>query len=223
MAGVDIADKLATPGLVPASALGWAEPPSAIPRIGRRRGVLVAKYLLPVMGIALLSSIAAWPEIARHFDHNRITWRQASGVVPASGHMIEPRYHGIDERQQPYTVSATTADRAGPTRVNLAAPVGDLTLANGTWLLLRAKQGVFVQHSNELDLSRDVTLYRQDGTIMTSATATMNLRQGAASSDSYTHAEGPFGTLDAQGFTIVDKGTVVQFHGPAKLVLNGGH
>jgi len=27
--------------------------------------------------------------------------------------------------------------------------------------------------------------------------------------------------LDAQGFTLLDKGDVVQFHGPARLVLNG--
>jgi hypothetical protein len=36
-----------------------------------------------------------------------------------------------------------------------------------------------------------------------------------------THAEGPFGVLDAQGFTLVDKGAAIQFHGPAKLTLNG--
>jgi lipopolysaccharide export system protein LptC len=51
----------------------------------------------------------------------------------------------------------------------------------------------------------------------------MNLKQGAATSNDYTHAEGPFGTLDAEGFTLVDRGGVIQFHGPAKLVLNGAH
>jgi lipopolysaccharide export system protein LptC len=135
--------------------------------------------------------------------------------------MLRPRYRGVDERQRPYTVSADTAHRAGPERINLVAPVGDLTLENGTWLLLRAKTGVFIQHANELDLAKAVTLYRQDGTIMRSATATMNLKLGAATSNDYTHAEGPFGTLDAEGFTLVDKGSVIQFHGPAKLVLNG--
>jgi lipopolysaccharide export system protein LptC len=51
----------------------------------------------------------------------------------------------------------------------------------------------------------------------------MNLKQGAAASNDYTHAEGPFGTLDAQGFMLVDKGNVIQFFGPARLVLNGAH
>jgi lipopolysaccharide export system protein LptC len=35
------------------------------------------------------------------------------------------------------------------------------------------------------------------------------------------HAEGPFGTLDAQGFALTDKGSVIQFTGPGRLVLNG--
>ena len=36
-----------------------------------------------------------------------------------------------------------------------------------------------------------------------------------------TRAEGPFGTLEAQGFAVVDQGAVIQFTGPARLVMNG--
>ncbi len=186
----------------------------------RRHGVRVAKYVLPVVALALLSSIALWPELSRTVARGRVTWRRLTALSMNAGQMLKPRYHGLDERGRPYTVSADHADRDGPIRLNLQAPVGDLTQENGTWLLLRAKTGVFMQHINELDLQGDVTLYRQDGTTMTTATATTNLKQGAATSDEYTHAEGPFGILDAQGFTMVDRGAVVQFHGPAHLVLN---
>ncbi len=182
----------------------------------------VVKYILPLAALALLSSIALWPELTRTVENGRVTWRRLT-MITGNGQMLRPRYHGLDGRDRPYTVSADTADRDGPVRINLAAPVGDVTLQNGTWMLLRAKKGVFLQHSNELDLADTVTLYRQDGTTMVSNTATMNLKQGAATSDEYTHAEGPFGTLDAQGFTLVDRGGVIQFHGPAKLVLNGSH
>jgi len=80
---------------------------------------------------------------------------------------------------------------------------------------------VFLQHANQLDLSGAVTLYRDDGTTMTTASASVDLKNGAAASAEPTHAEGPFGTLDAQGFTLTDKGTAIQFAGPAHLVLNG--
>jgi lipopolysaccharide export system protein LptC len=222
VAGIDVSDRPGADNFLAVPPLSWAAP--LPPPLARRRwGIRVAKFVLPLIAVALLASIALWPELSRSLASGRVTWRRLAAIDPGSGQMVRPRYRGVDERQRPYTVSADTADRAGPERLNLVAPVGDLTLENGTWLLLRAKTGVFIQHANELDLAKAVTLYRQDGTIMRSATATMNLRLGAATSNDYTHAEGPFGTLDAEGFTLVDKGSVIQFHGPAKLVLNGAH
>ena len=53
--------------------------------------------------------------------------------------------------------------------------------------------------------------------------AAIDLHAGAAAGRRRTHAEGPFGTLDAQGFALLDKGDVIQFTGPAKLVLNEAH
>jgi lipopolysaccharide export system protein LptC len=222
MVGIDIADRVPADNFLQTAPVSWATPlPSSPPR--RSRMVRVAKYVLPLIAVALLASIALWPELSRNLASGRVTWRRLAAVDPDAGQMLHPRYRGMDERQRPYTVSADSANRAGPERLNLVAPAGDVTLQNGTWLMLRASTGVFMQHSNELDLARAVTLYRQDGTIMRSATATMNLKLGAATSNDYTHAEGPFGTLDAEGFTLVDKGSVIQFHGPAKLVLNGAH
>jgi lipopolysaccharide export system protein LptC len=223
MAGIDVAERPVADAFLQVQPVSWAVPPSRPPRVGRRWAVHIAKYCLPVVAVVLLLSIALWPELQRGLQSGRVTWRRLGAIDADAGQMVRPRYRGVDERQRPYTISADTADRAGTERLNLVAPVGDVTLANGTWLLLRAKTGVFIQHANELDLAKAVTLYRQDGTIMRSATATINLKLGAATSNDYTHAEGPFGTLDAEGFTMVDKGSLIQFRGPAKLVLNGAH
>ncbi len=223
MAGIDIAERPAADTFLQVQPVSWVVPPPRPYLVRRRWAVRIAKYILPVIAVALLGSIAMWPEWSRSLQGGRVTWRRLAAIDPDAGQMVRPRYRGVDERQRPYTISADFADRAGPERLNLTAPVGDVTLQNGTWLLLRAKTGVFIQHANELDLAKAVTLYRQDGTIMRSATATMNLKLGAATSNDYTHAEGPFGTLDAEGFTLVDKGSVIQFRGPAKLVLNGAH
>ncbi len=211
-ARLDLAEPLALPGV------GMA--PRVARRLARRgRLVRIAKYALPVMALALLSTIALWPELSRTIANGRVTWHRLTMVDASSGQMVSPRYRGVDGRNQPYMVSAATADQAGPDRVNLVRPRGDVTLSSGVWMQVQSRAGVFQQHENQLDLSGNVTLYRQDGTTLNAATATIDLRQGAATSDSPTHAEGTFGTLDAQGFTLVDKGGVVQFHGPAKLVL----
>ena len=51
--------------------------------------------------------------------------------------------------------------------------------------------------------------------------AAVDMKNGAAAGTQPVYAEGPFGTLDAHGFALVDKGSVVQFTGPARLVMNG--
>ena len=195
--------------------------PPAPGTIARRRLLVnITKWLLPVGALALLSSIALWPEFDRATEQARVAYHRLSGSVDGA-QVTDAKYHGVDEHNRPYTVTAVTAVQVDQNRVNLTTPKGDVTLANGTWLMLQSKNGVFMQHENMLDLSGDVFLYRDDGTTMRTQSATMDLKNGAATSAEATHAEGPFGTLDATGFTLTDKGAVVQFPGPARLVMNG--
>ncbi len=70
-----------------------------------------------------------------------------------------------------------------------------------------------MQHAGLLDLSGDVALYRDNGVTLRTQSAAMDLKAGAAAGNEATHAEGPFGTLDSQGFALVDKGDVIQFDG----------
>jgi len=192
-------------------------------RLVRRRATLTAvKWLLPLGALLLLGAVALWPELNRIIGSSRLAMRGLAAVELGTGRMVAPRYRGVDARGRPYTVTADSAKEAGPERIDLVAPKGDVVMQNGAWLMLEGRDGVYMQHTGQLDLSGDVTLYRQDGTVMTSDTADVDLKQDSAASNDRTHAEGPFGTLDAQGFVLVDKGAVIQFQGPAHMVLNGG-
>jgi len=186
----------------------------------RRHRITLAKFVLPGAALLLLCTIAAWPEVERIEGGARNAIAHLSGDITAA-RVTDATYHSVDAQNRPYTLTATTAQQDGPDRINLTSPKGDITLQNGTWLMVRAKQGVYMQHTNQLDLSHDVTLYRDDGTTLVTASASLDLAQGAAAGAEPVHAEGPFGTLEAQGFTATDKGTSIDFAGPAKLVLNG--
>src|SRR6185312_13820161 len=187
----------------------------------RRLAIRVAKWLLPATALALLSLLALWPELENVNDQARLAFRRMTESV-GGARLIDAEYHGLDEAGRPYTVRASVAQQDGPERINLTTPKGDITLGDGTWLMLQSKQGVYMQHAQQLDLSREVTLYRDDGTTMVTASASIDLKNGVATGSEPVHAEGPFGTLDAKGgFTLVDKGAAVQFTGPAHLVLNG--
>lgn len=193
-------------------------------RIARRRFVInLTKWVLPAAAMALLALIALWPEIDSAATKARLAMSHVSGEVEG-GKLIEARYNGVDEKGRPYTLTAATAWQITAQKVGLTLPKGDITLQNGTWLMLNSKEGTFIQGLNQLDLVKDVTLYRDDGTTMHTESASIDMKAGAAAGSEPVHVEGPFGVLDARGFTVMDKGNAIDFPGPAHVVLNGaGH
>ncbi len=190
-------------------------------RIARRRMLItLTKYLLPLGAIALLTTVALWPDFNGHKDSTRFSLSNVSGEIEGA-RLKHAKYHGVDEKGQPYTLTAETARQMDPERVELTKPQGDITQENGVWLNLRAEHGMFMQKANMLDLWQDVALYRDDGTTLNTASVTLDIKNNTATGGEPVHAEGPFGVLDAQGFTLSDKGTAIQFTGPAHIVLNG--
>ncbi len=206
--------------LMEAAASRLRQAPGARALIRRRFTIRLTKYLLPAVALALLTAIALWPEFDRATERARISFRRIVAEIEGAT-MVEPRYRGVDERNRPYTVTAEKARQASKDRIDLTAPKADITMEDGRWLMLQSRKGVYIQSDNHLDLSEDVTLYRDDGTTMTTATASIDLKAGAALSDDPVHVEGPFGVIDAQGFAVIDKGEAVHFTGPARAVLNG--
>lgn len=186
----------------------------------RRWAIRISKFMLPAAALLLLTSIAMWPEIDRATDNARIVLGGLHAMLDGA-RLTNAHYNGVDERGRPYTVTAATATQRDAEQVDMTVPNADMTLQNGTWINVKSKQGVFMRKAQQLDLSHDVVLYRDDGTTMTTSVATVEMKAGAASGDAPTHVEGPFGTLDAAGFTTVDKGAAIQFWGPAQVRLNG--
>jgi lipopolysaccharide export system protein LptC len=205
--------------LISATANRVRRPPTPGGIARRRVLVNVTKWLLPSIALGLLSTIALWPELDRATDQSRVAFRRVGGDVNGA-QVTDARYRGVDERGRPYTVTASVARQVGPERVNLTNPKGDITQENGTWLMLQSKQGVYLQHASQLDLSDNVVLYRDDGATVRTSSASIDLKNGVAAGAEPVNVEGPFGTLDAQGFTITDKGAAMQFAGPARLVMN---
>ncbi|MGE0417024.1 MAG: LPS export ABC transporter periplasmic protein LptC [Acetobacteraceae bacterium] len=187
-----------------------------------RRRVLITltKWLLPAAALALLTAIAIWPEFERATEQARVGFRRFTGEVEG-GRLVDASYHGVDRKNRPYTVTAATARQVTPDRIDLTQPKADMTLEDGTWLMLQSKNGTYLRNTNQLDLWQDVTLYRDDGMTITTKAASIDLVNGAAAGGDPVHVEGPFGILDAQGFAVIDKGEAIQFTGPAHVVMNG--
>jgi lipopolysaccharide export system protein LptC len=199
---------------------GARQVPTAGGLMRRRWFINTSKFLLPTAALLLLASIALWPEYERASDKARVVMGGLRATL-GGARVTNAHYNGVDQRGRPYTVTAVMAIQRDAEQVDLTTPDADMTLENGTWINVKSKQGVFMRKAQQLDLSDDVVLYRDDGTTMTTSSATVEMKAGAASGAAPTHVEGPFGTLDASGFTTVDKGAAIQFWGPVHVTLNG--
>lgn len=183
----------------------------------------VSKRVLPLAAVALLASIALWPEFESAADRGRVAFKRVADVRPDALHVVDPRYQGLDEQNRPYTVTAAAAVQAGDADVvNLRAPRADLQLTDGGWVYLEAEQGRYDRQRNWLDLSGQVTIHHDDGTQFVTESASLDIATGDASGDAPVASQGPFGTLTAQGFRLFDRGQRVVFNGQSRAVLEGG-
>lgn len=197
---------------------------SAADFVRRSQKVSVAKRLLPAAGLLLLAALVAAPALRSGPDANRIAYHIDPGAaaLPASK-LLGAKYHGTDQQGQPFTITADSAIELGPNHVTLDAPMGDITLKSGAWLMLKSASGVYHPQTGTLQLNGAVTLYRNDGTILTTPDMVVDMRAGTAGTNSPTQVQGPFGTLSARnGFALTDRGAAVTFKGPATLVLTQG-
>lgn len=192
--------------------------PAALAR--RRFVVTMLKRALPAAALAVLALIALWPELSGVDDRVRLAYRKPDSAMTDSARLVAPRYVGRDERGRPYELAADTAEQpSGSQTVILAKPVGDITLEDGAWVALQAETGWYQREQALLDLAGEVALFHDAGYEIRTASARIDLTAGRAEGDDPVAAQGPPGTLDGTGFRLEERGAVVVFTGPARMVL----
>ncbi|WP_338663253.1 LPS export ABC transporter periplasmic protein LptC [Pararoseomonas sp. SCSIO 73927] len=189
----------------------------------RRWAVRLLKFLLPAGALTLLAAIVLWPEFERTGENARLSFRRMSRATPESVRVVDPRYQGVDEQGRPFNVTAFTAIQQGSTNVvDLEAPRGDQMGSGGSWMLVESRTGRFDRDANILDMKGDVTIWQDDGTLIETQEARVDVKGGNAEGDRPIAAQGSFGTVTGDGFRLRDRGAVVVFTGRARAVLEGG-
>lgn len=192
--------------------------------MARRRFLLRwTKRLLPLAATLLLAAIALWPEIDRMEERGRVSFRRVMQAAPDAVRVVQPRYQGVDEVNRPYTVTALLASQAGsPDVFDLDHPRADIVLSGGAWVMVESRSGRYDRANNHLDLWGEVTIWHDNGTLLVTEEAAVEVAAGTASGDRPVAAQGPFGTLTSDGFRLTERGQVVVFTGNAHAVLEGG-
>ncbi|NHN88942.1 LPS export ABC transporter periplasmic protein LptC [Acetobacter conturbans] len=189
--------------------------------LARRQAALRwAKWLLPATALLLLASIAVWPEIDRMLNANQAALTEATRLKVESGNLEGAIYRSVDTHGRPYMLTAKTAHQINEDRIDLINPAADTITQSGEWLYLESQAGVYMQHEQILDMKGEVTIYRDDGLMMHSPIADVALHEGVIGADTWIHAEGPFGVLDATGYWLSQHEGIAQFRGPGRIILN---
>ena len=197
------------------------QPPRLSGRSSYSFFVVTMKVLLPALATALILLVVVWPKLSPEDDRFRISVSSISLEQADNLTMLNPRFDGIDERNQPYSVTADLAiqNKADDNLVDLELPKADVTLEDGTWLALMAKTGRYHREAETVDLIGDVIVFHDEGFEVKTQFAHINLNGGTAEGDEPVEAHGPTGLLNSEGFRIENEGERIFFTGKARMVM----
>src|SRR6185312_1175738 len=185
------------------------------------RFVQRSKWVLPTLAVCLLLLVATWPQLKSAVDHLHFTVPRIDLSDARNLRMVQPRYTGIDRQNRPYVLTASSATQASGTDdiVSLTAPKADMTTNSGNWVEITSCTGTYQPQPQLLDLYGDVELYQDRGNEFHTDSASIDIANGTAKSDQPVTGQGPFGHVTAEGFTMLDRGAIIQFTGKTSLTL----
>ena len=186
------------------------------------RFVSAMKVVLPTAAGLLLAVVIILPQLRPEPEQFAAEVAVVEGSIGNTLSLVNARYLGTDTSGQPFSVTAKTVrEPAGDdNNIELTAPQADISLNDGTWLMVGAESGQYHRETQTLILEGEVNLFQDQGYELHTQTATVMLEEGSASSTTPVSSQGPFGQLQSQGFKLQGKGKIVYFTGPARLVLN---
>lgn len=201
--------------------------PGPLPKITRlksryTRFVGAMKLVLPLTACALAALVIVWPQLG---DQNR-GFRLSVAPVEVDDvrgqRVVNARYSGTDSKDRPFVVTADEALQANDDaeNVQLRNPQADLSLHGGAWLALTAPEGLFRKNGNILRLFGGIILFRDDGYELKTESATIDLKQGTARGSLPVTGQGPFGSMAARGFVLLEAGQRILLTGRSRLILN---
>ncbi|WP_120498339.1 LPS export ABC transporter periplasmic protein LptC [Kiloniella sp. EL199] len=188
--------------------------------------VSVAKITLPFLAVVLILLVVVWPQL----EEQVITEGTAIGnsilesSTPDTLSALNPKYLGLDEKNQPYTIIADLAEQSSEreNEIFLTLPKADITLEDGTWLALSAQSGVYDRDAKYLNLNGNVNIFQDQGFEIVTEEAMFDAKAGSAYGQMSVQGHGPAGTINSEGFVITDRGKRITFTGKSKLIILPG-
>lgn len=192
-------------------------------RFGARysRFVGTMKVLLPLTAAAIAGLILAWPGVHDEPQEIALTFAETNSTDAETPGMANARYVGTDANNRPFLVTADEAlqDPGKPDLVDLVALQADMTLDNGVWMSVMASSGQYDRAQQTLQLAGPVNIFSDAGYEFHTESARIDLQNNIAESDQPVRGHGPFGTLSADSFRVIDQGQRLLFRKNVRMII----
>jgi len=193
--------------------------------VGYSNFVGFMRYALPLGALLLLGLVIIWPLASGREEGFRISFSDAPDL-DGSLRMVNARYLGVDDRNQPFTVTASEASQpqANSPLVTLQDISADVFTdsGNGQWMALTAREGLYQREERHLDLAGDVSIFSDQGHEFHTARAHVDLAARTADGDAPMDGQGPLGLLQAGNFFLDDNAQTMFFGGGVKMTVFPG-
>lgn len=181
----------------------------------------VMKVLLPAAAAVFIMLLLAWPELTPDKDSLDLDLSDLAIDQPEALTMLNARFAGIDSRNQPFLVTADVASQETDDEsvIALELPRADITLEDGTWVALSARDGLYDRDQQTVDLVGEVSFFHDKGFELHTDKARFDLDEGTATSRETVTGQGVFGQIESMGFDSFNQGDRINFSGPTRLLL----
>lgn len=187
----------------------------------RRRLIMrLVKFVLPAVALIFLALMVAWPRLFREESKFELTTSEISAVKDDL-RMSSPRFTGMGADNRPYRVTADAAvqDLNDHELVRLEALQADLSLKDGSWLSVNAKNGLMHNGLQTLQLDGQIEAYSDFGYAFYTQSAQIDLKAGSLYSDQPVRLQGPYGHLRAKTMRATERGQRLHFAGDVKVII----
>ncbi|MCB1720517.1 MAG: LPS export ABC transporter periplasmic protein LptC [Rhodospirillales bacterium] len=173
---------------------------------------------LPLIAIAITAIVFSW-DILKPNDITTVPDIKTAKTI-GKNELLNPKFDSVDNKNQPFHITARRAlQDQNDALMLLDEPMADITLNNGNWLAITARQGAYRQETQRLLLKDNVTLFHDAGYKITTQELDVDMNVGTAQTETSISGHGPLGTLNAKGMHADSKAQTLIFTGPVKLVI----
>ncbi len=181
--------------------------------------VIISRWSLWVLiGVVVIAVV--WVASSNNGkDGTRLVFSSVTKNEAMQNVMEKPRYQGMDQKNQPFTVIAERAIQKDKDTIELHDIHADMNQQDGSWLALNSGVGELNLETKKIKLERDVNMFYDGGYEFRTSEAQVDINKGSAQGSSHIEGQGPAGILQADSFIVENRGQVIKFNGSVRMTL----